>query len=214
MCPKVTTEHEHEQRARILSAAATCFSRAGVRCTTIQDICDEAGLSKGGLYTYFKAKDEILVAVMEQSLEVSLQRAMTAADTASTPLEKLDRIAVALTEGLVSGEIAPGHSSQLFLEVWAEASKDDRLSVLCARGYAQWRAFLAGLLRQAQDQGQMRADVDADALAAILVSAFDGLSLQEAITKARIDWRLIVQTLRVAIGQGMFTQGSASGGVR
>jgi len=212
--PKLKPEELEARRQEIIEAARACFLRGGFHQTTIQDICDEAGLSKGGLYTYFKAKDEILVAVMEQSLEVSLQRAMTAADTAATPLEKLDRIAVALTEGLVSGEIAAGHSSQLFLEVWAEASKDDRLSVLCARGYAQWRAFLAGLLRQAQDQGQMRADVDADALAAILVSAFDGLSLQEAITKARIDWRLIVQTLRVAIGQGMFTQGSASGGVR
>ena len=215
MCPKVTTEHEQEQRARILGASATCFSRAGVRRTTIQDICDEAGLSKGGLYTYFKAKDEILAAVVEHSLEASIQRAMAAAeDATSTPLEKLDRIAVALTEGLISGEIAPGLSSQLFLEVWAEASKDDRLRVLCARGYAQWRAFLAGLLRQAQGEGQLRADINADALAAILVSVFDGLGLQEAITKARIDWRLIVQTLRVAIGEGMFTQGSRSGGVR
>lgn len=214
MCPKVTTEHEQGQRARILSAAAACFSRVGVRRTTIQDICDEAGLSKGGLYTYFKAKDEILAAVVEESLEVSMRLAMAAADAASTPLEKLDRIAVALTEGLVSGEFVPGHSSQLFLEVWAEASKDDRLSVLCARGYAQWRAFLAGLLRQAQDEGQLRRDVNPDALAAILVSAFDGLGLQEAITKARIDWRLIVQTLRVAIGEGMFTQGSASRGAR
>lgn len=214
MSPRVTTEHEQGQRARILGAAAACFARSGAHGTTIQDICDEAGLSKGGLYTYFKAKDEIMAAVVEHSLEVSLQHAMAVAAGARSPLEKLDRIAAAFTEGLITGEIGPGPSGRLLLEVWTEASRDDRLRTLCSRGYARWHAFLADLLGQAQAEGQIRRDVDADALAAIFVSVFDGLGLQEAITRAPIDWRLIVQTLRVAIGEGTFVQQARSGGVR
>lgn len=214
MSPRVTTEHEQGQRARILDAAVACFSRAGVRRTSIQDICDEAGLSKGGLYTYFKAKEEIMAAVVEQSLELSLDRAKAAAAGPGTPLQKLDRIAGAFAEALLTGAVAPDHSSQLLLEVWAEASKDDRLRALCARGFVRWRAFLADLLVQAQAQGQLRPDVDAQALAAIFVAVFDGLGLQEAITRARIDWQLIVRTLRTAIGEGTFMPQVRGGGVR
>jgi len=214
MSPKVTTEHERGQRARILGAAAACFTRAGVRRTTIQDICDEAGLSKGGLYTYFKSKDEILAAVVEQSLELSLQQAMAAAAGASTPLEKIDRIADQYVTGLVSGEFAPGFSPRLLLEVWTEASKDDRLGALCARGYNEWQGFLGGLLREAQAAGQLRRDIDTEALAAIIISTFDGLSLQEALTQARIDWPLIVRTLRTAIGEGTLTRAVTREGAR
>jgi len=201
----VTTAHEQEQRLRILHAAAACFARAGVHRTTIQDICDRAGLSKGGLYTYFRSKDAILAAVVEHSLARSLEQAKAAADGASTPLEKIDRIAAQFTADLAAGQSAPGVSSRLLLEVWAEASKDDRLSALCARGYNAWRAFIADLLRQAQAAGQLRPDIDADVLAAIVVSAFDGLSLQEALSGIRMDWPRVVQTLRLAVGEGTFT---------
>jgi AcrR family transcriptional regulator len=212
MSPKVTVAHEQGQRARILGAAVSCFARAGVRRTTIQDICDEAGLSKGGLYTYFKAKDEIMAAVLERSFELSLDRARAAAAGGTGPLERLERVAEAFTEALLSGEVAPGHSSRLLLEIWAEAGKGDRIRTLCARGYARWREFLAGLLREAQAAGQLRRDIDPDALAAIFVSVFDGLGLQEAITRFRPDWRTIVQTLRTAIGEGAFVPQVRGGG--
>jgi len=199
---------------RILRAAAACFARSGVHRTTIQDICDEAGLSKGGLYTYFKAKDEILAAVVEQSSVQSLQQAMAAAAGAATPLEKIDRIAAHFVGEFAGGESAPGFSPRLLLEVWAEASKDDRLSAVCARGYDEWRAFIGGLLREAQAAGQLRQDIDADALAAIVVSTFDGLSLQEALSRTRIDWPRIVQTLRTAMGEGTFTPAVTREGAR
>ncbi|MDQ7843640.1 MAG: TetR/AcrR family transcriptional regulator [Armatimonadota bacterium] len=211
MSPRVTTAHEQGQRRRILHAAAICFARAGVHRTTIQDICDEAGLSKGGVYTYFKSKDEILAAVVGHSVAHSLERAKAAAATATTPLEKIDRIATQFTADLAAKQASPGFSPRLLLEVWAQASKDDRLSALCARGYDEWRRFIAALLREAQTVGQLRPDVDTDALAAIVVSTFDGLSLQEALSGVPIDWPRIVQTLRLAMGEGTFTAHTREG---
>ena len=52
--PKITSTHEESRRHHILHAAARCFAQDGYDATTIDDVCREAGLSKGGLYTYFK----------------------------------------------------------------------------------------------------------------------------------------------------------------
>lgn len=201
--PKVSTEHERQQRERILQAASECFHRLGYHETTVSDICEAAGLSKGGLYTYFKAKDEILAAVVEQSFYGGLEEAMAAAEGGGTAVEKLDRVAAAVTGRLFSGRSDPVSSPQLMSEIWAEASKDPNLKALCAHGYDRWKAFLADLLREGIAQGAIRRDVDPEAIAAILVAVFDGLTLMQTITERAVDWARITGTLRGALGEGI-----------
>lgn len=208
MCPKVSTAHGLEQRERILLAAAACFCRRGFHRTTIQEICDEAALSKGGLYTYFKSKEEVLTAVVEVSFTAMLQRAIAAAHAGDSALEKLDRVAEAVIEGLTSGDLQAVQSPQLFLEIWAEASKNPHLNTLCLQGYEQWRRFLTDLLREGIAQGQFKPDVDPDALAAILLAVFDGLSLQEGLTRMKFDWQQIVRTLRRGLSEGIVAAGA------
>jgi AcrR family transcriptional regulator len=46
-------------------AAQVCFTRAGVDRTTMDDVCAEAGLSKGAVYGHFTSKDELVIATMD-----------------------------------------------------------------------------------------------------------------------------------------------------
>lgn len=54
--------------AQILDAALQAFSEHGYAATRIDDIAAVAGLSKGGIYTHFKSKDEIFEALLTRSL--------------------------------------------------------------------------------------------------------------------------------------------------
>ena len=62
MAPKLKPETLEERRAQILQAASTCFSRKGYHQTTMDDIVEEAGLSKGGVYWHFSSKKELFLA--------------------------------------------------------------------------------------------------------------------------------------------------------
>lgn len=203
--PKISVEHEQHQREKILQAATACFCQRGYHPTTIQDVCEEAGLSKGGLYTYFQSKEELLAAVVEDSFMQGLEEAMVAAGAGKTVLEKLDLVAEAMLKRLVGGEPNPARSPQLQLEIWAEASKNPQLNGLWAAGYERWRSFLADLLRKGIATGQIKPDVDPDELASILVAMYDGLMLQEGMTSARVDWARVVATLRQGLGIGILT---------
>ncbi len=202
MSPKISTEREHQQRETILQAATTCFCEKGYHRTTIQDICDEAGLSKGGLYTYFRSKEEVLAAAVEESVQTALQQAMEVARGGNRVLEKLDRIAEAALDRLTS-DTPNSHSPQLSLEIWAEASKNPQVKALCGRSYEQWRKFLADLLREGIANHEFKAWVDPEALAAILVAVFDGLGLQEGVTRVKVDWPRITQMLRRGLAEGI-----------
>ncbi|KAB7788500.1 TetR/AcrR family transcriptional regulator [Bifidobacterium cebidarum] len=52
--------HPAETERRILDSARRLFSEKGYEKTSIQDILNDLGLSKGGLYHHFKSKEAIL----------------------------------------------------------------------------------------------------------------------------------------------------------
>src|SRR5437867_10138512 len=62
-----------ERRGQILDAAAAVFARLGVRGSRIDDIVEEADLSKGGLYWYFKSKDELVAAFIERLFQRGIE---------------------------------------------------------------------------------------------------------------------------------------------
>lgn len=56
-----------EQRIQeILDAAIRCFAVKGYDKTTMDDIVEEAGLTKGGIYWYFKGKRDIFLALLDR----------------------------------------------------------------------------------------------------------------------------------------------------
>lgn len=201
--PKVTAEHGQLQRRKIMQAATTNFCRRGYHETSVQHICDEAGLSKGGLYTYFKSKEEILAAVVEDSFLESVAEAESAAQDGQTVTEKLDRLAEMAIVRMTSNADDSIHSPLLQMEIWAEASKNPHLRALCAKGAARWEAFLAGVLREGQRRGEIAPHVSPEAVASILVAVFDGLSMQESLTQTKVHWPRIMQNLRQVLGVGI-----------
>lgn len=60
--------HPRAERMRyeIVQAAAGAFARRGFRATTMNEIAAAAGYTAASLYTYFKSKDEIFVALFQE----------------------------------------------------------------------------------------------------------------------------------------------------
>ncbi|MEF3696096.1 TetR/AcrR family transcriptional regulator [Desulfolutivibrio sp.] len=57
------TQAKDKRRATLLDTAQTVFLEKGYEATTVNDILDAAGLSKGGFYHHFKSKDDVLDAL-------------------------------------------------------------------------------------------------------------------------------------------------------
>src|SRR5262249_16785460 len=64
---EVETKHmpdNDERETQILDAAAAVIVRIGYDKSTMSDIADEAGVSRGTVYLYFKGKDELFEALV------------------------------------------------------------------------------------------------------------------------------------------------------
>ncbi|MFF5996043.1 TetR/AcrR family transcriptional regulator [Lysinibacillus sp. KU-BSD001] len=62
-------KHPEKTVEQILSISYRLFLKKGYEQTTIQDIINELGMSKGAIYHHFKSKEEILEAIGDKEFE-------------------------------------------------------------------------------------------------------------------------------------------------
>ncbi len=77
------------RRDRILHAGRKLMLKKGYANTTMRDICQEAQLSTGAVYFYFKGKDEIYAQVCEESFNLLISMFSKTFAEHSDPLERL-----------------------------------------------------------------------------------------------------------------------------
>jgi TetR/AcrR family transcriptional regulator, cholesterol catabolism regulator len=64
-----------EDRKEFIAKAATIvFSDKGYKNASVQDVAQKAGMSKPGLYYYFKSKEEILAHILIKNADIFLQK--------------------------------------------------------------------------------------------------------------------------------------------
>lgn len=63
-----------DTRDRLFEAAARVFEEQGISGASIEDIAGAAGFTRGAFYSNFKSKDELIIAMLEDHVEQTIQR--------------------------------------------------------------------------------------------------------------------------------------------
>jgi AcrR family transcriptional regulator len=70
---RLTPERRRElTRTALIDAASELFAQRGFHATSLEDIAESAGFTRGAIYSNFKNKDELLLAVIERYNELLL----------------------------------------------------------------------------------------------------------------------------------------------
>jgi AcrR family transcriptional regulator len=175
--PKVDQSYLDARRREILEAAMECFSREGFHRTTMQDIVKETGRSAGAIYRYFKTKEDIVAAIAHERHaieETMLEQALDVSDP-EIALRQLAR-------GLLGRLADPGEQRwrRITVQVWAEALRDERVMQIVRSGLDEPIEMLAEIVRKAQSDGALPAELDPVGTARVCAAIFHGLVLQQA----------------------------------
>ena len=82
----------------ILEATCRVVARYGFQGATVDRVAEEAQIAKGTIYLYFRNKDELLQAAVEQGIENFTNQIRTEVAEVANPLEKLRRLVEASLE--------------------------------------------------------------------------------------------------------------------
>lgn len=169
--PKVTPAYLETRRQHILDAAITCFARKGFHQTTMEDIGDEAGLSPGVAYRYFDSKDDIIVATVQGSVDRSLDFYEEVADGENI-LSVLEQM---IDDSFLRFE-QPGRDVyyKVRVQLWAEVLQNSKVAEKAGILREQAQRQLAAIIKKGQERGQIKPDLDAQAVALVIMANHDG----------------------------------------
>lgn len=184
-----------ERRVAIRKSAFVCFRSAGYHNTTIDDICGQAGISKGSFYWYYGSKQEIFIEILETWRKEVVDELYTQFQTALTHEDYVAAITQAVTRETHRGRsIVP-----LWLEFSAQSLHDPVVKVALSQFYQRIRWAIAELLRPVL--GARLTDTELQAVAATIFGAYSGLMIQDLCdpddATARESVRHFMSALRV-----------------
>jgi AcrR family transcriptional regulator len=163
------SESAAQTRSELLQAAERRFSTDGYHGTTLEAIAEEAGYSKGAVYSAFDSKADLFLALLDAIIDRRLE-AITAL-FADYPMGQ-SRV-TALAERPVEER-----DQQFFLlamEFWLHARRDSDLLDRFAAGYRRLRTGLAALASEASTP------LGADGWAIVTLAIANGLALERLI---------------------------------
>src|SRR5690554_1848422 len=79
---------KEKKKTIIIESAMKLFARNGFAKTSIREIVEESGISKGAFYIYFKSKDELLIAILQDNFDKIQLNVFLYEDTSLDPHEK------------------------------------------------------------------------------------------------------------------------------
>jgi len=160
-------------RSRLLDAGLAAFAKRGYHGTGIKEIVDTAQIPKGSFYNYFKSKEEFGLAIVLRHSEEFWQKWHDSIDaTQPDPLVALRTcFDLMLTEHLCCAVNTCSVVVHLAGEI-CESSELCRTTMSAV--VHEWSENLAVVIRQAQQAGTMRQDIDAPQLATLFWDAWLG----------------------------------------
>jgi AcrR family transcriptional regulator len=160
-------------RRELLEAAERRFFARGYHGTTLDDIADEAGYTKGAVYSTFRSKAGLFLALFDEVAERRLGEIRALLSEHDHPAE---RVAALARQPVVE---ANAQFLLLAIEFWVHAAREPALLEEFSERYRRLRASLAEI---APEDGPL----DADRWAIVTLALSNGLALERLIDPAGV----------------------------
>jgi AcrR family transcriptional regulator len=159
--------------ASIIDAAVSLAQETGLAGLTIGTVAERAGLSKSGVFSRIGSREDLQIAVLNEYARRIADKVLVPALREPRGLPRLRMIWQAWLDFVREEQLG---SSCLFISSAVEF--DDRpgpVRDVVVAGLAEWRRQLARTVRQAIDEGHLRADTDPEQVAFELFSIITGV---------------------------------------
>ncbi|QIB08802.1 TetR/AcrR family transcriptional regulator [Pseudomonas bijieensis] len=141
-------------RGKLLQTAAHLFRNKGFERTTVRDLASAVGIQSGSIFHHFKSKDEILRAVMEETIRYNTALMRAALAEADSVRERVLALIRCELQSIMGGT---GEAMAVLVYEWRSLSEQGQRQVLALRDI--YEDLWLEVLGQAKEAGYIRGDV-------------------------------------------------------
>jgi AcrR family transcriptional regulator len=191
----------NQRRNQILDAAMAVFARMGFERARMDDIADEAGVSKGALYLYYKSKDAIIATLLQFFFDRAIKQVRAfAADNGPVTAQILTMTREMTREMERMAAIQP-----VSLQFYAIAARQSAVRQHLRVYFAEYRGVLEGIIQRGIAQEEFRPTISPSEVAITISALLEGLALLWLVDPQGADWRRQVEISVHHLLQGIVT---------
>jgi AcrR family transcriptional regulator len=166
-------------RQHLLDAAAIVFSRDGFHGSTLDDVAATAGFTKGAVYSNFKSKDELFLALLDERVERQFAVATEVLDSGShESSEQLPRVRELLRSNAFFWEDS---WTTLYLEFVLYSRRNPEAAAKLAASAQRTRAFVTEMVEAEYASLGTTSRYPIGHLAEISLALFNGLGIDRLV---------------------------------
>lgn len=155
------------RQRELIDAGIACLGKGGISSFTIDQICTEAGVSRGLINHHFKSKEDLLVRIYADMTEH-----LIAADNGDNPQQCL----IAIVETSFDESTFNKSNLRAWLSIWSEVGNIAALDRLHRQRYREYQQRIAAAIDGIARRD--RIELDGDRIARQLSALIDGLWLE------------------------------------
>ncbi len=179
-------QRSEETRAKILESAVKLFSTRGYTAASMDDLCAEAGISKGAFYHHFESKQALFLALLDGWLQ-TIDNAIEATKDKTVPETFMQ-----MTEAFPYIFETAGGGLPMFLEFWLQASRDKKIWNASIAPYRRYHKYFTSLIKKGVQEGSF-VEVDPELASRMIVSTAMGLLLQSLLDPKGANWEKVAR---------------------
>lgn len=169
---------------RIVHESLKLFSLNGFWNTSITDILEAAGTSKGGFYNYFASKEDLFFVVLGEAQRIWREKTLAGIDEIENPLEKIEQLLLNYRDRyLKDGDNFPGGC--IFVTFSVEL--DDQNPKLCAevnKGFIGLKRMINRSFDEAKADGLVSDTMNTEEITEMVFAGMLGASVLYGVDKS------------------------------
>lgn len=188
---------------KIIQAALELFARKGYHGTSVSEITEHVGLTKGALYSHFSGKGELLLRIIDEfKTRFIAQMVKNLEECPGTALEKINRLISFNSRFAVENLDLCVFLTFLTTELKADVDFEPALKEV----YRQYQKVVSELISQGIRQGVFKKDLPPDVAALTFMALHDGVLHQWVLNRYHLDGERYVRTFREIFLYGLVKQ--------
>ncbi len=179
-------QRSEETHSRIMESAIKFFSSRGYNASSVDDICKDAGISKGAFYHHFESKQMLFLALLDGWLQF-IDNTIEATQEQTVP-----ETFMGITEAFPYIFQTAGDHLPMFLEFWMIASRDKKIWDAGIAPYRRYQKYFTSLIKKGVDEGSF-VEVDPELTSRMIISTAMGLLLQSLLDPKGAKWEQVAR---------------------
>ena len=194
-------ELQSEQTKQLIIEVSTkLFARKGFYGTSIADLAQAAGLTKGALYHHFKDKDDIFFAVINSVRSIWQEKVAREVICGRNSLDKISILFEKHADLLSQNDFMCLVMSNLMNEM---GDDDPKYSSVLNDTYQEFVLFVEEIIYSGQSKGEIRTDLDPRLLSLNIVGILKGIGCYPQLNFVKIDRKAMANSLKIILLDGL-----------